>query len=71
MLLQLKQKDRFFNKFLAKRVSQEDNSLVFEIDSKISKIKNGETKIYNTVQELQSLVKQSNGKDILRVHSTY
>ena len=39
-------KGRLFNKFLAKRVLQDNDSLVFEIDSVINTTKNGETKIY-------------------------
>ena len=56
-------KDRLFNKFLAKRVLQDNNSLVFEINSVINTTKNSETKIYKAVQELQLLVKRNNGKD--------
>ena len=44
-------KDRIFNKFLAKRVEQNNNSLVFQIDSMINVIINGETKIYKAVQD--------------------
>ena len=42
---------------------QDEDSLVFEIGSVINKTKNGETKIYKAIQELQSLVKTNNGKD--------
>ena len=44
-------KDRLFNKFLAKKVDQNENSVVFQMDSVINVTKNGETKIYNAVQE--------------------
>ena len=54
-------KDRLFNKFLAKRVDQNENSLVFQIVSVINVTKNGETKIYKTVLELKNLVKQIDG----------
>ena len=47
---------------MAKRVFQDNNSLAFEI-SVINTTKNGETKIYKAVQELQFLVKTNNGKD--------
>ena len=43
-------RNKLSNKFLAKRVSQEDHSLVFEIDSIINTTKNGETKVYKAVQ---------------------
>ena len=39
-------KNKFSNKFLAKRVEQNNNSLVFQIDSLINITKNCETKIY-------------------------
>ena len=42
---------------------QDNDSLVFEMDSAINTTKNGETKIYKAVQELQSLVKMNNKKD--------
>ena len=54
-------KDRLFNKFLAKKVNQNENLLVFQIDSVINVTKNGETKIYKAVQELKNLVKQNDG----------
>ena len=56
-------KDRLLNKFLAKRVEQSNNSLVFQIRSVINVTKNGETKIYEAIQELKSLVKQNDGND--------
>ena len=56
-------KDRLFNKFLAERVLEYSDSLVFEIDSMINTAKNSETKIYKAIQRLQSLVKTNNGKD--------
>ena len=52
-------KDRLFNKFLAKKVNQNENLLVFQIDSVINVTKNGETKIYKPVRELKNLVKQN------------
>ena len=51
------------NKFLAKRVKQNNNSLVFKIDRVINISKIGETKIFKAVQEPKSLVKQNDGKD--------
>ena len=56
-------KDRLFNKFLAKKVDQNENLLVFQIDSVINVTKNGETKIYKAVQELKNLVKQNDGNE--------
>ena len=56
-------KDRLFNKFLAKKVDQNENLLVFQIDCVINVTKNGETKIYKAVQELKNLVKQNNGNE--------
>ena len=56
-------KNRLFSKFLAKRADQNNDSLVFQIDSMINVTKNGETKIYKAVQELKYLVKQNDGKD--------
>ena len=56
-------KDRLFNKFLAKKVDQNENLLVFQIDSVINVTKNGETKIYKAVQELKNLVKQNYGNE--------
>ena len=56
-------KDRLVNKFLAKNVDQNENLLVFEIDSVINVTKNGETKIYEAVQELKNLVKQNDGNE--------
>ena len=50
-------KDRLFNKFLAKRVDTGDNSLIFKIYSVINVTKNRETKIYKAVEELKSLEK--------------
>ena len=38
--------------------------LVFQIDSVVNVIKNGETKIYEAVQELRNLVKQNDGIEI-------
>ena len=52
-------KNGLFNKFLAKKVDQNKNSLVFQIDSVINVTKNGETKIYKALQELKNLVKQN------------
>ena len=63
MLLWIKQKDRLFNKSLAKKADQNENLLVFQIDSVINVTKNGETKIYKAVQELKNLVKQNNGNE--------
>ena len=51
-------KDRLFNKFLAKKVDQNENSLVFQIKSVINVPKNGETKIYKAVQELKKFDKR-------------
>ena len=51
------------NKFLAKRIGQDNSSLVFQIDSVINVTKNGEIKIHKALQELMSLVKHNNGKD--------
>ena len=44
-------KYKLFNKFLAKRMEENNNSLVFHIDRVINISKNGETKIYKAVQE--------------------
>ena len=63
MLLWTKQKDSLFNKSLAKKVDQNENLLVFQIDSVINVTKKGETKIYKAVQELKNLVKQNNGNE--------
>ena len=52
-------KDRLFNKFLAKKVDQNENSLVFQIGSVINITKNSEIKIYKAVQEIKNLVKQN------------
>ena len=54
-------KDWLFNTFLAKKVDQNENSLVFQIDSVINVTKNGESKVYKAVQELKNLVKQDDG----------
>ena len=54
-------KDSLFNKFLAKKVDQNENVLIFQIDSVINVTKNGETKIYKAVQKLKNLVKQNDG----------
>ena len=54
-------KERLFDKFLAKKLNQNRNSLVFQVGSVVNVIKNGETNIYKAVQELKTLVKQSNG----------
>ena len=56
-------KDRLLNKFLAIKVDQKENLLVFQIDSVINVTKNGETKIYKAVQELKNLVKQNDGNE--------
>ena len=56
-------KGRLFNNFLAKRVNTANNSLIFKIDSVINVTKNGETKIYKTVEELKSLAKYKNGNE--------
>ena len=56
-------KDRLFNKFLARRVEENTNSLVFKIDSVIHTTKNGESKIYTMNQELKYLTNQSDGND--------
>ena len=54
-------KDRLFNILLAKKVNQNENLLVFQIDSVISVTKIGETKIYKAVQQLRNLVSQNDG----------
>ena len=41
-------KDTLFNKFLAKRVEQNNNLIVFQIDSMTNVTKNCETKIYSS-----------------------
>ena len=46
--------DRLFHKFLAKMIDENENSLVFQIDSVINVTKNSETKIYKAVQELKN-----------------
>ena len=46
-------KDRIFNKFLAKKANQNENSLVFQIDSVMNVTQNGEPQIYKAVQELK------------------
>ena len=46
---------------MAKKANQNENSLVFQIDSVISVTKNGETKVYKAVQEMKKLVKQNDG----------
>ena len=51
--------DRFFNRFLARKVSQDEHLLVFKINSVINVTKNSETKMYKAVQELKNLVKQN------------
>ena len=56
-------KGRLFNNFLAKRINTANNSLIFKIDSVINVTKNGETKIYKTVEELKSLAKYKNGNE--------
>ena len=56
-------KDRLFSKVLAERVDRGNNSLIFQTDSVINVIKNGETKIYKAVEELESLMKYNNGKE--------
>ena len=54
-------KYRLFNTFLAKKFDENQNSLVFQIDSVINVTKSNETKIYKAVQEFQNLVKQNDG----------
>ena len=54
-------KDRLFNILLAKKVNQNENLLVFQIDSVINVTKIGETKIYKAVQQLKNLVSQNDG----------
>ena len=51
--------DRFFNRFLARKVNQDEHLLVFKINSVINVTKNSETKMYKAVQELKNLVKQN------------
>ena len=46
---------------MAKKANQNENSLVFQIDSVINVTKNGETKVYKAVQEMKKLVKQNDG----------
>ena len=58
-----KQKDRLFNKFLAKKVDQNKNLLVFQIDSKINVTKSGESKIYKAIQDFKNLLKQNDGNE--------
>ena len=62
-MLWSKKKDKLFNKFLAKRADQNNDSSVFQIDRVINGTKNGEAKIYKAAQELKSLAKQNDGKD--------
>ena len=54
-------KDRLFNKFLAKKVNQNEDLLVFQKNSVINVTENGETKIYKAIQNLKNLVKQNDG----------
>ena len=51
-------KDRLLNKFLAKRVEQNNKLLIFKIDSVIKVSKNSETKTYKAALELKLLVKR-------------
>ena len=51
------------NKFLAKRVEENNNSLVFKINIVINTTKNGETKICRAIQKLKHLGNQSDGND--------
>ena len=46
---QNKKEDRLFNKFLAKKVNENENLSVLQTDSVINVTKNGETKIYEAV----------------------
>ena len=46
---------------MAKKVDQNENSLVFQTDTVINVTKNSQTKIYKAVQELKNLVKQNHG----------
>ena len=52
-----KRKERLYNRFLAKRTAQDNETICFEIDSVISTSKNGETKFYKALDKLESLVK--------------
>ena len=54
-------KNRLFNKFLAKKVNQNKDLLVFQKNSVINVTENGETKIYKAIQNLKNLVKQNDG----------
>ena len=56
-------KDKLFNKFLAKKVDQNKNLLVFQVESVINFTKNRETKIYKAVQELKNLVNENDGNE--------
>ena len=46
---------------MGKKVDQNENSVVFQIDSVINVTKNGESKIYKAVQKLEKLGKQKDG----------
>ena len=54
-------RDRLFNKFLGKKVDQNENSAVFQIDSVINVTKSGQSKIFKAVQKLKKLGKQKDG----------
>lgn len=58
MLLQSKQKDRLHNKFLATRLEENNDCLVFQIDRVINTTKNGETNFFKRVEELKALVEK-------------
>ena len=62
-----RKKDRLFNKVVAKKVDQNENLLVFQIDSVINITKDGETKIYKAVEELKNLVKENDGNKEVRI----
>ena len=56
-------KDTLFNKFLAKRVDENNNFLVFKIDTVINTMKISESKIYRAILELKDLTNRSDGND--------
>ena len=49
--------DRLYNTFLAKRTEENNDCLVFQIDSMINTTKKGETKFFKPFQELKTFVK--------------
>lgn len=59
-------KDRLCNKFLAKKLDEKNDSLVFQIDSLVKTTKNIERKIFKPVEELKFMTSKNDRRQTIQ-----